>query len=213
MPLGPGGLSTAASPTGSNPDRWRPTAAKARIVSTRWVGSWGVGQDESFTATVRVARSTKTIWPWMPRAQQDVAGRSGDEPELVAVPAARQDRFRVGGGERTADVRVDVPGLLQPAFGHDVSMSDPAVVEQHLAEAGQVASRSADSTVVHRGPESITGDLGVVLCAHRRPDEGGHQVGHPHAGGPLAHPAENVGIRRTVDERAAVRPLADSEVR
>ena len=86
-------------------------------------------------------------------------------------------------------------------------MSDPAVVEQHLAEAGHVASRSADSTVVHRGSEPVTGDLGVVLCAHRRPDEGGHQLGHPYAGGALAHPAENVGVRRAVDERAAVRPL------
>ena len=119
-------------------------------------------------------------------------GRTGSESEAAKAPRMSASMCRA---------------LLQPAFGHDGSMSDPAVVKQHVAEAGHVASRSADSTVVHRGSEPVTGDLGVVLCAHRRPDEGGHQVGHPYAGGALAHPAENVGVRRAVDERAAVRPL------
>ena len=119
-------------------------------------------------------------------------GRTGSESEAAKAPRMSASMCRA---------------CCSQSFGHDGSTPDRAVVEQHLAEAGHVAGRGADSTVVHRGSEPVAGDLGVVLCAHRGPDKGGHQVGHPDAGGPLAHPAQNVGVRRAVDERAAVGPL------
>jgi hypothetical protein len=49
------------------PAAYWPAATNARTVSSRYAGFWAVGQEENFTATVRVARSTSTIWPWIPR--------------------------------------------------------------------------------------------------------------------------------------------------
>jgi len=104
------------------PARTRPGAgrgsAKARIVSTSWAGV--LSRRPVMRALPRPCAyrgSTKTNLGrgcrGLARCRRTVRG----EPKLVAVPAARQDRFRVGGGEGAADVGVDVPGLLQPAFG------------------------------------------------------------------------------------------------
>ena len=170
------------------PDGWGPVAS-ARTSSLPRPCGWR-GQQRPSGRGCRGSRCRRTV-----RTNQNWLRY---QPPAGPVPSRRRRTHR-GCPRRCA-------GPAAASFRAPRSMSDPAVVEQHLAGTAPGREPSADSTVGNRGPEPVTGDLGVN-CAHRAPDEGGHEVGHPHAGGPLAHPAENVGIRRTVDELAAVRPL------
>ena len=80
-------------------------------------------------------------------------------------------------------------------------------VQQHLPEPQQVPSRHRETAVVHRRAQPVADDLGVLLGAHRRPDEVRDQVRHPCAAGPLADPAEHVGLGGAVEEPAPVRRL------
>jgi hypothetical protein len=149
------------------------------------------------------------------QAQQHVAECAGPEPELVAVPAAGEGRLGRGGGERAAHVGVDGPTLPEPArrddpaqaCGSPGSVRDRSPVQQHLAEPGHVADGGAQPAVVHRGAQAVVQQVGVVLGAHRRPDQRGDQLGHGLPGGALAHPAQHVGFGGPVQEPGAVRRL------
>ena len=148
------------------------------------------------TITVREARSTKTSWPWMPR--QTSTGPPGREhPELVAVPAARQDDSLSVCANAS---RTPGPGApWRPARPRDHRIApDHAVVNQHLPEPGQVAGGRGDAAVVDGGTQRIAGDLAVPFGPHRLPDQRRDQVRHPGPAGPLAHPAEHVGVGRAV---------------
>src|SRR5216683_7021118 len=128
-----------------------------------------------------------------------------DDPELIAVPAARQDEFVVGAREGLADVRFRAAGAVQPGPGDGRVSAGPAVVDEHLPEPGQVTRGGRDAAIVDGRTERVTGDLGVAFGAYRLPDEGRDEIRHPGAAGPLARPAQHVAVGRPVGELAAVR--------
>ena len=64
IPIGPCALRASADP---KPSQLTPCRDECPDRVDQGCGSWAVGHEDSFTETVRVARSTSTIWPWMPR--------------------------------------------------------------------------------------------------------------------------------------------------
>jgi hypothetical protein len=149
------------------------------------------------------------------QAQQHVAEGARPEPELVAVPAAGEGRLGRGGGECAAHIGVDGPALPEPARRDDPAQAcgspgpvrDRSPVQQQLAEPGHVADGGAQPAVVHRGTQAVVQQVGVVLGAHRRPDQGRDQLGHGLPGGAFAHPAQHVGFGGPVQEAGPVRRL------
>ena len=130
----------------------------------------------------------------------------------MPVPPAGKRPLGGRRGEHAPGVGVDGPGPAQPLRrDHPPGAAGPvrhrAAVQQHLAEPGHVAGGGAQAAVVHGGAQAVVQQEGVVLGAHRRPDQLGDQRGHGPARRPLAHPAQHVGLRRPVQEPLAVRRL------
>src|SRR6476620_8415157 len=96
-----------------------------------------------------------------PQAQEDWTRFVTKEPELVAVPAARQHRLIFGLGERLPHTRCRVEGVGQPCRGYCLSTLDEPVVENHLGEPGEVTKRRRDAPVVDSSANRVAGDLGV----------------------------------------------------
>ena len=148
------------------------------------------------------------------QAQQHVAVRARAEPELVAVPAAGERELGGRRGEGAAHVGIDGPGLAEPAGRDDTagpftSVRDGSAVQQQLAEPGHVAGGGAQPAVVHRGAEAVADQVGVVLGAHRRPDQRGDEAPPSAARRPARTPSPARPTRRSGRGtccRAAPRP-------
>ena len=137
---------------------------------------------------------------------------AGAEPELVPVPPAGKRPLGGRRGEHAPGVGVDGPGPAQPLrrdhpAGAAGAIRNQPAVQQHLAEPGHVAGGGAQAPVVHGGAQAVVQQEGVVFGPHRCPDQLGDQLGHGQAGRALAHPAQHVGLGRTVQEPLAVRRL------
>src|SRR6266566_3640463 len=167
------------------------------------------------------AGGTRRVVPpqWLRRAWAvDADARSvfavvaGPEPELVPVPPAGERPLGGRRGEHAPGVGVDRPGPAQPLrrdhpAGAAGAIGNQPAVQQHLAEPGHVAGGGAQAPVVHGGAQAVVQQQGVVFGPHRCPDQLGDQLGHGQAGRALAHPAQHVGLGRTVQEPLAVRRL------
>ena len=113
-------------------------------------------------------------------AHQRVAARAGDEPELVAVPAAGEHLLVVGARERlrvrraagAARRRATTPGPPRvPSTSPSSSSSWPNRARSR-AVADMPPSWMAE-------PTAVAGDVGVVLGADRDPEQARDEVGHP----------------------------------
>ena len=147
-----------------------------------------------------------------PHAQQHTAILPDTEPELVPVPASGEGSLSGRLDEGRTDVCVDRPCLAQPAWRKDLATAacrggHRATVQDELPEPEEVEGGRAEPAVVNGGAGVVGHDLRVAGSAHRRPDEPPDQLCHTGARRPLAHPAQDIRLRRAVEEVTAVRTL------